>query len=228
MAIHVEPGTVVLYSDVACGWATLALHRFYAARAEAGLEDAVRVDHRLFLLEDVNRFPLPKDLVDTEIPVFAELAPDFGWQRWQGDPAAWPVTTLLANEAVHAAKAQGLAASEQLDLALRRALFVESRSVSMLHEILDVAASCPAVDAAALREALDDGRARGPMMRDYRAHRDDVQGSPHFFLGDGSDVHNPGIELEWDGDTPSVKRDDADAMARLVRRAAGRDGTPRP
>lgn len=224
MAIHVEPGTIVLYSDVACGWATLALHRFYAARAEAGLEEEVRVDHRLFLLEDVNRFPLPKDHVDAEIPVFTELAPEFGWQQWQGDAAEWPVTTLLANEAVHAAKAQGPEASEQLDLALRRALFAESRTVSMLHEVLDVAAGCPAVNVEALREALDDGRARGPMMRDYRAHRDDVQGSPHFFLADGSDVHNPGIELSWDGDTPVVEQDDAGAMSRLVRHAAQRNG----
>src|SRR5699024_3207504 len=83
MAIHVEPGTIVLYSDIACGWATLALHRFYAARADAGLEEAVRVDHRLFLLEDVNRFPLPKSFVDAEIPVFADLAPDFGFRTWR-------------------------------------------------------------------------------------------------------------------------------------------------
>lgn len=221
MTIHVEPGTIVLYSDVACGWATLALHRFYAARAEAGLEDAVRVDHRLFLLEDVNAFPLPLDFVSGEVPVFAELAPDFDFERWQGKESEWPVTTLLANEAVHAAKAQGPAASEELDLALRRALFAESRTVSMLHEIVDVAESCPSVDAAALREALDDGRARGPMMRDYRAHREEIQGSPHFFLADGSDVHNPGIEFHLEDDTPVVDSDDTDAMARLVRRAAG-------
>ncbi len=222
MAIHVEPGTIVLYSDVACGWATLALHRFYAARAEAGLEDAVRVDHRLFLLEDVNAFPLPKDFVDGEIPVFAELAPDFGFQPWAGQDADWPVTTLLANEAVHAAKAQGPAAAEELDLALRRALWAESRTISMLHEILDVADACPSVDATALREALDDGRARGRMMSDYRANRESVQGSPHFFLVDGSDVHNPGIEMHLEDEVPVVDRDDRDAMSRLVRQAAVR------
>ncbi|WP_324651090.1 DsbA family oxidoreductase [Georgenia sp. H159] len=221
MAIHVEPGTIVLYSDVACGWATLALHRFYAARADAGLDDAVRVDHRLFLLEDVNRFPLPKTFVEGEIPVFAELAPEVGWQQWAGDPAEWPVTSLLANEAVHAAKAQGLAASEELDLALRRAFFAESRTISMLHEILDVAAACPSVDADSLRDALDDGRARGQMMRDYRANRDAVEGSPHFFLADGSAVHNPGIEMHLEDDVPVVDTDDEHAAARLVRQAAG-------
>lgn len=220
MTIHVEPGTIVLYSDVACGWATLALHRFYAARAEAGLGDAVRVEHRLFLLEDINSFALPKDFVDGEVPVFAELAPDFGFRPWQGKDSQWPVTTLLANEAVHAAKAQGPAASEELDLALRHAFFAESRTVSMLHEILDVADGCPSVDVTALREALDDGRARGQMMRDYRTHRDEVQGSPHFFLADGSDVHNPGIEMHLEDDVPVVDSDDTTAMARLVRQAA--------
>ena len=85
MTIDVQPGTVVVFTDVVCGWATLALHRFYAAREKAGLTDAVRVDHQLFLLEDVNEFPIPKRLLDSEIPVVGALAPDFGWQPWQGD-----------------------------------------------------------------------------------------------------------------------------------------------
>ena len=66
-----------------------------------------------------------------------------------------------------------------------------------------------------------DGRARGPMMRDYRTHREDVQGSPHFFLADGSDVHNPGIEFHLEDEVPVVDSDDTGAMAALVRRAAG-------
>lgn len=222
MAIHVDPGTVVLYSDVACPWATLALHRLYAARAAAHLVDEVRVDHRLFLLEDVNRAPLSLAQVLAELPVLTALAPEVGWQPWAGEPADWPVSTLLADEAVHAAKAQGPAAAEALDLSLRRALFVEGRTVSLLHEVLDVADACPGVDAAALRQALDDGRARGPMMHDYRTHRDEVRGSPHLFLADGSDVFNPGLELSWDGDVPVVERDDPTDLDRLVRRAAGR------
>lgn len=229
MTIRVDPGTIALYTDVACGWATVALHRFYAARAAAGLAEAVRVDHRLFALEDVNATPLPKPLVEAEIPVFATLAPDFGFRPWQRDSAEWPVTSLLANEAVHAAKAQGLAAAEELDLALRRALFGRSRPISMLHEILDVADACPTIDVAALREALDDGRARGQMMRDYRTHRQAVQGSPHFFLADGSDAHNPGVEFHWAGGDEGegslvIDSDDTEAMARLVRQAAGHQG----
>ncbi|MDD9207048.1 hypothetical protein PU560_11305 [Georgenia sp. 10Sc9-8] len=225
MAITAAPGTVVVYTDVVCAWSTVALHRFYAERARAGLEEQVRVDHRLFLLEDLNSFPIPKRFLDSEIPVVGALDPDFGWKPWQGDAATWPITSLLANEAVHAAKAQSAAAAEELDMAIRRAFFADSRPISLLHELVGIAEGCPAVDAGAVREALEDGRARGEMVRDYREHADEVQGSPHFFLADGSDVHNPGIELHWVGEAgagfPVVDADDPDAMAALVRRAAG-------
>jgi hypothetical protein len=56
-----------------------------------GLDDEVAIDHRLFLLEDVNTF---------------------GWKNWQADPSTWPVTTAPANEAVHAAKRQSARAAE--------------------------------------------------------------------------------------------------------------------
>ncbi|MEN4398447.1 DsbA family oxidoreductase [Mycolicibacterium senegalense] len=225
MKIDVQPGTVVVFTDVVCGWSTVALHRFYAAREKADLTDAVRVDHQLFLLEDVNEFPIPKRYLDSEIPVVGALAPEFGWKPWQGDASTWPITSLLTNEAVHAAKRQSLPAAERLDMALRHAFFTDSRPVSLLHEIIGVAQRCSGVDAGALRRDLEQGTARAEMMRGYRDHRDEVQGSPHFFLPDGSDVHNPGIELHWVGEPgagfPVVDADDPAAMDELVKRAAG-------
>ncbi|KLI09181.1 dithiol-disulfide isomerase [Mycolicibacterium conceptionense] len=223
--MDVQPGTVVVFTDVVCGWSTVALHRFYAAREKAGLTDAVRVDHQLFLLEDVNEFPIPKRYLDSEIPVVGALAPEFGWKPWQGDASTWPITSLLTNEAVHAAKRHSLPAAERLDMALRHAFFTDSRPVSLLHEIIGVAQRCSGVDAGALRRDLEQGTARAEMMRGYRDHRDEVQGSPHFFLPDGSDVHNPGIELHWVGEPgagfPVVDADDPAAMDELVKRAAG-------
>lgn len=225
MKIDVQPGTVVVFTDVVCGWSTVALHRFYAAREKAGLTEAVRVDHQLFLLEDVNEFPIPKRYLDSEIPVVGALAPEFGWKPWQGDASTWPITSLLTNEAVHAAKRQSLPAAERLDMALRHAFFTDSRPVSLLHEIIGVAQRCSGVDAGALRRDLEQGTDRAEMMRGYRGHRDEVQGSPHFFLPDGSDVHNPGIELHWVGEPgagfPVVDSDDPAAMDELVKRAAG-------
>lgn len=224
MTINVKDGTVVVYTDVVCAWATVALHRFYRARERLGLTEAVRVDHRLFLLEDINRFPIPKRYLDSEFPVVGSLEPELGWKPWQQDVDAWPVTSLLANEAVHAAKSQSLAAAEELDMALRLAFFRDSRTISMLHEILDIAADCATVDVDALGVALDDGRARGAMMADYRENRDNVTGSPHFFLSNGTDVHNPGIALHWEGKAgagfPVVDQDDRSAIDELVERAA--------
>lgn len=221
---EVRAGTIVVYTDVACVWSTIALARLLRARDELGLTDRVRLDHRCFLLEDVNSFALPKRFVEAEIPVAGALEPRLGWRMWQGDPADWPVTSAPANEAVHAAKEQSAAAAEELDFALRQAFFRDSRCISMRHEILAVARNCPHADTEALGEALDDGRARGPMMRDYREHRDDVQGSPHLFFADGTDVHSPGLELRWEGDPgagfPVVERDDPAIFPELVRRAA--------
>jgi predicted DsbA family dithiol-disulfide isomerase len=224
MKMDVQRGTVVVFTDVVCGWSTLALHRFYQARDRLGLNDAVRVDHQVFLLEDVNKFPIPKRFLDSEIPVVGALAPDFGWKLWQGEPSTWPITSLLPNEAVHAAKHQSARAAEDLDMALRHAFFTDSRPISLLHEIIDVAGDCPSVDADALRDDLDRGSARAEMMRAYRRNVEAVKGSPHFFLADGSDVHNPGIELRWEGEPgvgfPVVESDDPAAIEKLVQQAA--------
>lgn len=104
--ISVEPGTVVVYTDVVCGWSTIALARFIRERDTAGLSDRLRLDHRLFALEDVNRFPVPKRYLDAELSALGACEPDFGWKPWQEDAATWPCTSLPANEAVHAAKLQ--------------------------------------------------------------------------------------------------------------------------
>ncbi|WP_083661267.1 DsbA family oxidoreductase [Actinophytocola xanthii] len=222
-APEVRDGTIVVYSDIACPWATVAIARLLRARTEFALDEDVHLDHRSFLLEDVNSAPVAKRVVDAELPVVQALEPELGWTSWQGDPSTWPVTAAPANEAVHAAKRQSLRAAEELDLALRLALFRDSRCIALRHEILDVASSCPSVDVEALGAALDDGSARATMMRDYREHRDAVRGSPHLFFADGYEVHNPGVELRWpDGPgtgSPVVERDDPEVYGDLVRRA---------
>jgi predicted DsbA family dithiol-disulfide isomerase len=131
----------------------------------------------------------------------------------KASPWEWPVTTLPALEAVQAAALQSSRAAEELDLALRRALFADNRCVSMRHVILEVAGGCGSVDVGALADALDDGRARRAVVDAWREaeRRDDIEGSPHVFLPDGSDHHNPGIETHTadgmpvvDGDEPSI------------------------
>jgi predicted DsbA family dithiol-disulfide isomerase len=223
-----RPGQITVYSDVMCGWATVALHFLHRARDAAGLRDEVTFDLRLFLLEDVNQMALSTRIIEGEKPVVGQLVEELELKPWQRDPSEYPVSSLLANEAVQAAKDQSSHASEQLDLALRLAFWRDSRCITMLHEVLEVASATDGVDADRLRDALDDGRARGPMMADYRSHRDDVQGSPHLFFADGYDIHNPGVELHQVGEPGAgilvLDHHDPSVYADLVARAARTTG----
>ena len=224
--VDVTPGTIAVYTDLGCPWSHLAVHRLLATRAAMGLDAEVTLDHRAFVLELANAEPTPRRTLDAEIPVLGGLDPAAGWQMWQAEDSAWPVTMLPAMEAVQAAKAQSLKASEQLDRALRVAFFGQSRCISMRHVILEVAAGCPEVDVDALAAALDHGRSRGDVVEQHRAAEagDEVNGSPHLFLPDGTNAHNPGIEMHWQGEQgqgfPVVTKDDPSIYGDLLVQAA--------
>lgn len=223
--INVEPGTIVVFADIGCPWAHLAVYRLHQARAELDLDDRIRFDVRPFPLEMINRQPTPKLILDAEVAVVGALDPGAGWQVWQSPDHEYPVTTLPPMEAVVATKEQGLRASEQLDRALRTAFFGQSRCVSMRHVIEEVAQECSQVDPIKLLAALDDGRAREALMRDAQRSQDDrVKGSPHVFLSDGTNEHNPGIDMHWEGEHgkgfPVVDRDEPGIYEDLLRRAA--------
>jgi predicted DsbA family dithiol-disulfide isomerase len=216
--------TITVWGDLICPWATLAVVRLHAARARLGLVDEVVLDLRAFPLELFNGRTTPRLIVDAEIAAVGALAPEFGWQIWQGDMETYPGTVLLGLEAVQAAKEQSTRASEQLDLALRHAFFADSRNVGARHDILDVATQCDAVDADALADALDDGRARRAVIDQWHeADRRDVKGSPHVFAPDGTNFHNPGIDMHWEGEKPGgfpvVDRDDPSVYDDLLQRA---------
>jgi predicted DsbA family dithiol-disulfide isomerase len=220
---EVAPGSVVVYCDIACPWATCAVWRLVRTRRDLGLDERVHLDHRAFPLELVNERPTPKPTLDAEIPVVADIEPDFGFQPWTEADWKWPGTVLLALEAVQAAKEQGLAVSERLDVDLRRALFCDSRCISLRPVVLAVAATCAGLDVAALTKALDDGVGRRAVLQQLDAARaTGVKGSPHVFLPDGSDVHNPGIAIHWQGEhghgSPVVDRDEPGVYVELLRR----------
>ena len=223
-AVDVAPGTIVVFADLGCPWAHVTVRRLWSARERANLGDRLRFDLRAFPLELVNERPTPFGPLQREIPPLQEIEPDAGWALWTAEPTTWPVTTLPAMEAVEAAKEQGLEASEHLDVELRRAFFGASRCISLRTVVLDVAAGCGRVNADALAEALDDGRARRSMLEGYWTAADAVDGSPHVFLADGTEAHNPGIEFHWEGEHQSKKlvidRDDRSVYDDLVQRAA--------
>ena len=218
-----EPGTIEIHSDLSCAFAHLCVHRLHEARRRLGAD--VRFVHRPFVLEEVNEFPIPKHFLDSEVPQIAPLDITAGWRVWTEPPETWPVSTLLAMEAVLAASEQSATAHEELDRALRRAFFLDHRCITMRHVVLEVADECDAVDADALAAALDSGRCRSELMASFRASRDMVQGSPQLFLADGSTFHNPGIDVTWHGEQgqgyPAVSWNDPTIHETIVARAAG-------
>ncbi|MBB4933888.1 putative DsbA family dithiol-disulfide isomerase [Lipingzhangella halophila] len=217
-------GTIVVFSDIWCSFAHVAVHRLHAARRALGLVDEVAFDHRAFPLELLNHAPSPRSGTDSEVGGIASLEPDAGWQMWRSPDWLYPSTTLPALEAVQAAKEQGLRASEGLDLALRRAFWAESRCIANRAVILEAAATADGVDPDHIAAALDDGRARRTLSEQARVSATDrVNCSPHLFLPDGSDHANPGIDVGWAGDYgtgwPVVASDDPDVYRDLLRRA---------
>jgi predicted DsbA family dithiol-disulfide isomerase len=224
------PGTVVVWGDIACPWASLAVHRLHRHRRRLGLEDRVRIDHRAFALELVNERSTPRPVIDAEVAAIGAHEPGLGWQPWQRRLDEYPSTALLALAAVQAAKSEavgGLLASEQLDLRLRRAFYAESRPISLWSEVLAAAADCDAVDADALVEVMRSGTGLAAVLDQAEAAgRDDrIKGSPHLFTPDGADQHNPGLQVHWTKGQgkgfPVIEKDEPEVYDELVRAAAG-------
>lgn len=86
--IDVAPGTIVIYSDMACPFAHVAIHRLFTTRRRLDLDDQVHLDHHAFPIELLNRTPGTRHGSDSEVPALGPIEPDAGWQIWQG-----PTTT---------------------------------------------------------------------------------------------------------------------------------------
>ncbi len=220
------PSALVVFSDVACPWATVVVLRLHAAREELDAGSELPIVHLAHPLELVHDRPLARRIIDAEVPACASATPDFGWSLWQGRLDEYAVSSLLAVEAVQAARRQSEHAAEDLDLALRDALFVRSRCITLRHEVLTAARRCPSVDAERLAEDLDRGVARAAVMRQYRAARGGAAPCSGFVvLPDGSGWCNPGVTTSWVGPpmprgAPRIERDDPSLYRDLVRAAA--------
>ena len=223
--MKVSANTIAVWSDLGCPWSHAVVWRLHDARRRLALEGRIAFDHHAFPLELFNSEPTPRSRLEAEAVVAAALAPGAGWQPWVGPAHAWPVTMLPPLEAVQAARLQSLAAGEELDRGLRRALWGQSRCISLRHVILEVANECDSVDVGLLANALDHGRARRALFDDWATARGgEVRGAAHLFVPDGTNAQNPGIAISWsgdDGETPVIERDDPAAIEDLLRRAAG-------
>ena len=213
-----DPDVITVWSDVSCPWATLALHTLHDAAARGGV--SIRIDHRCFPLELVNREPTPKQGHDIEVAAIGAVRPQLGWTPWDRPDSTYPVTTLPALEAVQAAKRPevgGPEASDRLDTALRRAFFVEHRCISLHSVIEDVARECDGVDADALLDLLRRGVGRAEVYEQLDVARSaEVPGSPSFYGPDGHIFSNPGVDLEWVGEFPRIASYDDSWPDRLL------------
>ena len=220
------PGALVLFSDIACPWSTVAVLRLRAARAELGLDEQLAIIHLAHPLELTHDIALPRRVIDAETVACAATVPDFGWSLWQRSPDDYPVSTLLPLQAVQVARLQSEAAAEELDLALRRALFVESRCITVLHEIRAAARNCRTLDIDLMLLRLEAGFGQAAIFRQSRLARAGAAAcSGQIVLPDGSSYCNPGIDAGWIGPpmprgVPVVRSDDASAFRDLVRKAA--------
>jgi predicted DsbA family dithiol-disulfide isomerase len=191
--------TIEVWSDLLCPFARIAIHRLVTARAKLGLDDEIELDHHTFSL-DLFDGPHSRPGTDSEAVGLGLLVPELEFRLWSAPDWTYPSPVLLAAEAVHAAKPQGLRASEDLDRALRNAFWTSSRSIGHYTVIMAVARETSTVDADALARELDSGTHRAALMADHEiAKTDRVAGSPHLFLPDGTGLHNPGIDVRWEG-----------------------------
>ncbi|WP_052466008.1 DsbA family oxidoreductase [Mobilicoccus massiliensis] len=148
---------VRVWSDIVCPWATLALDTLHAVAEQN--DCSLDIEHRSFPLELFNEEGTSKPLLDVEMAGIAGLRTRLGWQPWASPDSTFPVTSLPALAAVRATAARsGNRAADELDTALRRAFFAESRCISLTSVILDVAAGLEHVDEKALAEDIAAGR----------------------------------------------------------------------
>jgi hypothetical protein len=209
---------VTVWSDVSCPTTALALHVLRARAADRGTP--LLLDHRAHPAELVDRRPVPRAVVDAESAALAAGRPELGWRPWPGPADTYPVTMLLALEAVQAAKSPacgGLPGSAQLDAALRRALLVEGRCISLYPVVVDVARDCPLLNLSPLLDALTAGTGRARVMAQWAtAVRAGVGGGPHLYTAGARAEHGVGTTVHWlagPGVGRPEVRDEGDAWA---------------
>ena len=212
---------IIVYSDVGCPWANVAVQRLSRALLDKGLDGEIGIDHRAFSLELINDRPIPSDVLNAEIPTLRELEPSAPWPSGPG-PWRFTTSTLAALDAVQAAKEQSVEASVRLDKAFRRAMFVELAQLETPQQVIEIVRNVDGIDVGALEDALLAGRGR-TRVRQHLAESQSgsVAGSPTLILPDGSAHHNPGISMHWEdepGERLVVDSDEPDVYARLIER----------
>lgn len=210
--------SIVVFSDILCPWAHIGVSRLLRSRHDRGLDGEIAIEHRAFPLEVVGDRPHDRHHFDQMVDALRDVEPDAGWSRWAGPDDDFPASSLLALEAVQAAKAVSPQASAALDRALRRAVFADSRPIDQLETVMAVAREVDDIDdVRAFETELRSGRPRQEVDEQAAcAGTDEIPSSPTVVLPDGSTLVNPGIEFHTEDDVPVIDVDDASAYDRLL------------
>lgn len=208
---------MVVFSDILCPWSHIGVHRLLRTVHARGLEGELNIDHRAFPLEVLGPEEHDRRRFDRMVEALRDVEPDAGWSLWSGDDD-FPTSSMLALEAVQAAKAVSPDASAALDRALRSAVFEQSRPIDELDTVMAVAEETDVVDIGTFEAELHSGRARREMENQIvRARSGDIPASPTIVLPDGTTSVNPGMEFHiGDDGLPAVDTDDPAAYDRLV------------
>lgn len=214
--------TFTLWADIGCPWAHVAVFRWRLERARRHLQESVHLDVRSFPLELINSQATPKRILDAEIPVAGSLAPEAGWEMWQRQTYDYAVSTLLAMEAVQAAKTQGPKASEDLDAALRLAFFGASRNISLHHEIVEIAGTMLGGGRAGRRSGSGTRqRASHDLQRHGRGGEPDDPGQPPLLCGRRQLAQSrcgEGLGRQEGKGFPVIESDDPDVYGQMFDR----------
>ena len=185
----------------------------------------MRFDMRAFPLELLNSQPTPKHILDAEIPVAGALEPEAGWQVWQRPDHEYPANNGASSRGGAGRQGARLGRERGPRPCAEGRVLLQEPADSLRHGILAAAKAVDGLDVERLVKALDQGRYRSVISEHWEvASLNKVQGSPHLFLPDGTNVHNPGMEMHWEGEHgkgfPVVTKDDPSVYEDLLRRAA--------
>lgn len=175
---------IELYADLHCPYAYLTAYRLRKLRDE--YEGQVTIVHRSLSLEYINRRPTPKMILDEETPILMLEEPEIPYRPWKRDLTHWPVTMWPAFEAVKCAEKQDAVYANDLDWAIRKAFFADSRCISMRHVLLDLAQDV-GLDMDRFIDDFDSGSTKRQVLYEARTGWEElkVEGSPTFVLPSG-------------------------------------------
>lgn len=187
---------IEFYSSIECPFAYLAVYRLRQVLPE--FNGRVHILWRALSLEYINRQVYPKPLREVEIDLLKQIDPGLPVQKWTAPEWKWPGTFWPAMEALACAQDQGFDAAFELSWRLRYAYFQEGRTISLRHEILDIAqplAEIGLLDMGRFQSDWDSGRFKGSVLDDSQAgwHEKKVAGSPTFVFRDGRQITNPAV-----------------------------------